>query len=84
MLPFEPESLPDLAGPSVFIGAGRADPIVPAVQAERLAELLRVAGATVTLHWEPGGHAVSASEVAAAREWIAGCLTRDAGEGEPS
>jgi predicted esterase/catechol 2,3-dioxygenase-like lactoylglutathione lyase family enzyme len=74
MVPFEPDALPALTGTSVFIGAGRADPIVPAAQAERLAELLRQAGATVTLHWEPGGHAVSKGEVDAARQWIAQCL----------
>lgn len=75
MVPFEPERLPDLSGTSVFIGAGRMDPIAPAAQAERLAELLRQAGADVTLHWEPGGHAVSREEVDAARRWIAQCLT---------
>jgi predicted esterase/catechol 2,3-dioxygenase-like lactoylglutathione lyase family enzyme len=70
MLPYEPESLPDLSGIAVFIGAGRADPIAPAAQVERLADLLRSAGADVTLHWEPGGHAVTASEVEAARGWL--------------
>jgi predicted esterase/catechol 2,3-dioxygenase-like lactoylglutathione lyase family enzyme len=74
MVPFEPEALPDLTGTAVFIGAGRADPIAPAAQAERLAEMLRAAGADVTLHWEPGGHALAASEVEAARRWIAKCL----------
>lgn len=70
MVPFEPESPPDLAGTSVFIGAGRADPVSPPAQAERLAELLREAGADVALHWEPGGHTVTRSEVDAAREWL--------------
>jgi glyoxalase family protein len=71
MVPFEPASTPDLTGTAVFIGAGRADRIVPPVQAERLAELLRQAGAKVTLHWESGGHALTDSEVRAAREWLA-------------
>jgi glyoxalase family protein len=75
MVPFEPDTLPDLMGTSVFIGAGRADPLVPAAQTERLAELLRQAGAGVTLHWERGGHAIARSEVDAARRWIAQCLT---------
>jgi predicted esterase/catechol 2,3-dioxygenase-like lactoylglutathione lyase family enzyme len=70
MVPFEPEGSPALTGTSVFIGAGRADPIVPAAQAERLAALLRLAGASVTLHWEPGGHTVSEGEIDAARKWI--------------
>jgi predicted esterase/catechol 2,3-dioxygenase-like lactoylglutathione lyase family enzyme len=75
MVPFEPEVPPNLAGTSVFIGAGRADPIAPPAQAQRLAELLRQAGATVTLHWEPGGHAVTKGEIDAARQWITQCLT---------
>jgi predicted esterase/catechol 2,3-dioxygenase-like lactoylglutathione lyase family enzyme len=75
MVPFEPAALPRLDGTSVFIGAGRADPIAPAAQAERLATLLRDAGADVTLHWEPDGHALTRPELAAARDWMARCLT---------
>jgi predicted esterase/catechol 2,3-dioxygenase-like lactoylglutathione lyase family enzyme len=69
-MPFEPEPLPDLAGTSVFIGAGRADSITPAAQAERLATVLRDAGADVVLHWEPGGHAITPSEVKSAQRWL--------------
>src|SRR5438093_7915701 len=69
MVPFEPASAPDLTGTAVFIGAGRADRIALPVQAERLAELLRQAGAKVTLHWEAGGHALTDSEMRAARDW---------------
>jgi predicted esterase len=47
MVPFEPGGSPALTGTSVFIGAGRADPIVPVAQAERFAEALRQAGASV-------------------------------------
>lgn len=72
MVPFEPEILPDLTGTAVFIGAGRADPMVPAALAERLAELLQRAGADVTVHRHPGGHTVTPAELAAARAWIAG------------
>ncbi len=75
MVPFEPATSPDLSGTSVFIGAGRRDTITPGPQAERLAEMLRHAGADVTLHWEPGGHAVTEPEVEAARTWLAQCLT---------
>jgi phospholipase/carboxylesterase len=82
MVPFELEKLPDLRGTSVFIGAGRFDPIVPAAQAERLAEMLRQAGADVTLHWESGGHAITKAEVDAARQWIEQCLTAHIGGDE--
>ena len=73
-MPFTPDTLPDLKGTAVFIGAGRDDPIVPAEHTERLAELLRSAGADVVLHWEVGGHAVTKGEITAAAEWIAHCL----------
>ena len=75
MIPFEPETLPSLHGTSVFIGAGRSDPIAPPMQAERLAALLREAGAEVTVHWDVGGHTLTRGELAAARDWIARCLT---------
>jgi predicted esterase len=74
MVPFEPEASPDLPGTAIFIGAGRADPIVPVGQVERLAEIFARAGALVTIHWEPGGHQLVEGEVAAAREWIAHVL----------
>ena len=81
MVPFEPDALPDLAGTSVFIGAGRTDPMVPVAQAERLAELLRRAGASVTVHWEPGGHAVTKGEIDAAQQWVKQCVTARGGAG---
>jgi len=63
MVPFEPATPPDLAGTVIFIGAGRRDPIAPPAEVERLAELFRRSGAAVSLHWEPGGHELSESEV---------------------
>lgn len=70
MVPFEPDPLPTLAGTDIFIGAGRSDPMVPVPLAERLVELLQQSGADVTVHWEPGGHGVTAAEVEAARGWL--------------
>lgn len=70
MLPFEPEAAPALAGTAVFVGAGRDDPLVPAAQVERLAELLRGAGAEVAVHWHAGGHGLTPGEVEAARAWL--------------
>ncbi len=75
MVPFEPDALPDLRGTGVFIGAGKADPIAPPQQVDRLAGILRDAGADVTVHWEPGGHAVTKSEVEAAARWLPAHLT---------
>lgn len=70
MVPFEPEPLPQLEGTSVFIGAGRSDSMVPPALTERLAELLRESGATVAIHWDAGGHAITPAEVSAAADWL--------------
>ena len=80
MVPYEPTRLPDLSGTSVFLGAGRNDPIAPAAQVERLASLLREAGADVTIHWQQGGHTVTKDELEAAERWIAQRITTRAGE----
>ncbi len=70
MVPFEPKEPPVLRGTEVFISAGQNDPLVPRALTERLAELLRIAGAGVTVHWEPGGHELVTGEVDAARGWF--------------
>ena len=79
MVPYEPGALPDLAGTAVFIGAGRNDPIAPTEQVERLASILRAAGADVTVHWQNAGHTVTKDELDAAQRWIARHLTSRAG-----
>lgn len=70
MVPFIPETLPDLRDRPVFIGAGRLDPLVPAEQTEQLADMLKRAGALVELFWQNDGHTVSVEEVKAAKRWI--------------
>jgi len=80
MVPYEPDPLPNLSGTSVFLGAGRNDPIAPAGQVERLASLLREAGADVTIHWQHGGHTVTKDELEAAQRWIAQRITSRVGE----
>ena len=70
MVPFEPKEPPALHVTPVFISAGEADPLVPRALTERLAELLLIAGARVTVHWESGGHELTAGEVEAARRWL--------------
>ena len=70
MVPFVPETVPDLDGVNVFVGAGRRDQMTPPGDVDRLVGLLRGAGATVELHWEPGGHEVTEAEIGAAKEFI--------------
>jgi predicted esterase len=69
MVPLEPESPPDLAGVDVFLSAGRGDPMVAPANVQRLADMLRDAGAHVTLQWKAGGHELTREDVDAAREW---------------
>ena len=70
MVPFIPDSPVSLAGKRVFIGAGETDAIVPKTHPDRLAELLTVLGATVTLKWQPTGHTLTRPDVSAAYEWL--------------
>ncbi len=70
MVPLVPEPLPALDGVPVFMAAGRRDPLVTPAGTEQLAELLRNAGADVTLYWQPGGHSLTQAEVYAAVDWI--------------
>ena len=71
MVVYEPAEKPDLSGSSVFISAGRMDPIVPTVSVEQLAHLFRSANADVTLKWQLAAHNLVPSEVREAAEWFA-------------
>jgi phospholipase/carboxylesterase len=83
MVPFAPETMPSLHGEPVQVQAGEVDPLVPKPQAEALAELLRDAGANVTLRWIVGGHALTRSDVDAAKEWFGvSSLSRPAGQSQ--
>jgi predicted esterase len=70
MVPIVPDRLPSLQGTPVFMSNGRTDSLIPAADAERLAELLRQAGASVTLEWQPGGHQLTRQDVTQAQEWL--------------
>ncbi|MGV3517538.1 alpha/beta hydrolase [Luteitalea sp.] len=65
-----PSPLPSLAGRAVFLAAGETDPIVPLAEAQRLADTLAAAGATVTPFWSRGGHALTREDVAQAKQWL--------------
>jgi phospholipase/carboxylesterase len=70
MVPLIPESLPDLSSVRVWIGAGSEDPIIPTSETQRLVELLRSAGADVTLRFFNAGHDLTSSDVETARHWL--------------
>ena len=70
MVPLIPETLPDLSSVRVWISAGDQDPIIPASEAKRLAELLRSAGADVTIRFAKAAHGLTSDDVTTARDWI--------------
>ena len=74
MVPFEPEETPDLSGMPVFLSAGHRDRMIPPQNTERLAEILREAGADLDLRWRDTGHPLTYEEVAEAQGWLAGVL----------
>ena len=79
MVPLIPVTPPTLSDAGVLICSGRHDPIVPLENVERLAVMLREAGADVTLRFEDAGHQLVFTEIAAAREWLQAELLRDSG-----
>jgi predicted esterase len=70
MLPLVPDKLPDLSSVRVWIGAGDEDPVVPPAETKRLVELLRRAGADVTIHFASASHGLTNADVEAARTWL--------------
>jgi predicted esterase len=74
MVPFEPDEIPDLSGVPVFLAAGRRDQMIPPQNTERLAEILREAGADLDLRWRNTGHPLTYEEVAEAKEWLSRTL----------
>lgn len=71
MVPLKPEQQPNLASKPIFISAGSLDPIVPASNSKELVELLREAGANVTIRFLQSGHELTSNDVDLARGWLA-------------
>lgn len=69
-VPLTPDTPPSLPRTPVLLSNGRQDPLVSPSETERLASLLRTAGAEVTLAWQDAGHALTSADVAQARDWI--------------
>jgi phospholipase/carboxylesterase len=70
MMPFVPDLVRDFRHLSVFIGAGRLDPMVPSGQVQELAAVLESGGADITVSWSPAGHELGEEDVKAARIWL--------------
>ena len=70
MVPLVPEKVPDLSSVRVWIGAGDQDPIIPTSETRRLIELLRSAGAMVTIRFANATHGLTDADVKTARHWL--------------
>jgi predicted esterase len=69
MVPIVPEHLPSVTS-AVLISNGRVDPLVPVAETDRLAALLRSAGADVTVVWQQAGHQLVHGDITNARAWL--------------
>lgn len=70
MVPLTPPMMPKLSAVPVYLSAGQFDTMIPPANTEKLASMLRDAGADVTLAWTPQGHNLTPDEVDAARRWL--------------
>jgi predicted esterase len=70
MVPLIPDNLPHLSSVRVWIGAGDQDPVIPALETQRLVELLRHAGADVTIRFFNASHSLTSGELETAGQWL--------------
>lgn len=70
MVPLRGVTLPNLADTSIFIGAGKQDPLIPANETKSLVEELQNAQANVTEFWGEGGHELAREEIYEAKIWF--------------
>ena len=76
MKPFDPEDVsarvPDLSSKRVLVASGRHDPLVPPASTQGLVELLRRAGADVSLEAVTAGHELVQGDLDATSRWLSG------------
>ena len=70
MVPFIPDTLPNLSSKNIFICAGEWDPIVPRQNTESLFDIFKKAHARVSIYWQKSGHELGQGEIQAAKEWL--------------
>jgi phospholipase/carboxylesterase len=70
MLPFESQTLPDLAGKPVLLLSGSADTIIPAASRDRLVAVLQGAGADLTYKALTAGHNLTQDDLTLAAHWL--------------
>ena len=61
---------PTLSSVRVWIAAGTKDPIIPMSETNALADLLRRAGADITIRYFQAGHELTSQDLEAAKDWL--------------
>jgi predicted esterase len=69
-LPLVPDPLPDLTNVPVLLAAARQDPYVAPSQTTALADVLRTAGAEVTVSWSNAAHGLTPEDIQAGERWL--------------
>ena len=70
MVPLANPPKANLTGKPILLLSGAQDPIVPAENAARLANLLKAAGAEIDHRVLQAGHGLSQADLAIARHWL--------------
>lgn len=70
MVPFIPNSQPNLSDKRVLLSAGVFDPIVSESQTQNLFDLLEKSGAHVILKWQQSGHNLTESDILYSKKWL--------------
>ena len=70
MTPFMPRENPVLAGKRILMLSGAADPIVPAENAQKLAQLLTESGAQIVHQILPASHQMTQEDLTVTAEWF--------------
>ncbi len=70
MVPFIPNSLPNLLNKRILISAGLKDPIVSKTETENLYKLFQKTNANTTLKWRPSSHNLIQEDILVAKQWM--------------
>ena len=70
MVPFIPDSLPNLLNKKILLSAGLQDPIVSRNETENLYRLFQKTNAITTLKWQSSSHNLIQDDILVAKSWI--------------
>lgn len=75
MVPYQPDSHPNLTGKAILMLSGALDPTMPPDQPEQLKAIYERCHATVLLHQSNAGHELTSQDIRVAQAWLANRAT---------